>query len=497
MTRKNRHGLGWTTAAIIAITSHAGFSLAQTPAQQPATNTGTVMLQQDPFEIEAMGLAIYIPEGAQTSTSTMGSTATASFFDGRGVKPAWQVIISTRSTTNADLTVEQVIDEASKQLLNVNAVLEEDSRVKTDRVLVKPGESEAAVIDRQPAAGQTMFYKAVNGDQLPVARVYVAIPEVRGRTPVVRGITAVKVSPQQFVLFELLTTGDVFKDMRSVYETSVASTEFRGVVEATVQRAELVSAGTRILASYDADALIEVAENTPERWERLYRPAADGKRVNDEEVGYRRISVSYGKPGSKRGGGEAGIIVEIDARIIDKSQMIDTKSWFYMTPDRAQENWDITMAVRDTSARNAKPALAREIGARLDNEMTVRTETGGPADSKNFQTPAEGFVSRAEGFLLPGLLIKKAIPGRYGYYGYQPTTNKVSFRRDVLDKGPNDTWKLTTRLAEGQNEQTQIFRADGTLLSGTLQNGIHVEPTTLQDLIELWKKKGLPISDSN
>ncbi len=71
----------------------------------------------------------------------------------------------------------------------------------------------------------------------------------------------------------------------------------------------------------------------------------------------------------------------------------------------------------------------------------------------------------------------------------------MSFRRDVLDQGENNTWKLTTRLAEGQKEQVGVFRSDGTLISGTLQNGASVETTTGKDLLELWQKKGLPVGD--
>lgn len=490
MTRKNRLAFG-----LFALVSSSGMIHAQTPAPQPA-NPAPVMLEQDLFEIEALGLAIAIPENAATSTSVMGSTSTASIFDNRGTTPAWQIIISSRATNDPSLTVDRLIDGVTKQLLEQNAVIEEDKRGNTDLTLVKPGESKAAVIDRQPAQGATMFYKSVKGEDLPVARVYVAIPEVRGQKPVVRGVTAVQVSPQQFVLFELLTTGDVFKEFRQTYELCVASTEFRSVVEAGVQRAEMTSAGSRILSSFDADALIEIAENTPERWERIYRPAADGKRANDEEVGYRRVTVSYGRPGAKRGGGtERGVIVEIDARILEGTQIVDTKSWFFMTPDRMQENWDVSMAVRDSSKPNARPQLMREVGARLENEMTIRTEMGGPAKNTRIQPPTEGYVSRAEAFLLPQLLLKKAIPGRFGYYSYQSTTGKVSFRRDVLDQGENNTWKLTTRLAEGQKEQTSIFRADGTLISGTLQNGASVEATSGKDLLELWQKKGLPVGD--
>ena len=464
------------------------------PGSQKVADPSPVMLEQNPFEIEQMGIAIYIPSGAVTTSSQTGSKATASIFDGSSKVPAWQIIVSSRSTTRGDLTVEKLIDEVTKQLLDANADVEEDKRVATKRMLVKAGQSEAAVIDRQPAAGTTLFYKSMKGDDLPVARVYVAMPEVRGSKPVVRGVTAVQVSPQQFVLFELLTTGDVFKDFRQTYETSVASTEFRSVVEAGVERAELISAGTRILASYDADALIEVAENATERWERMYRPGADGKQANDEEVGYRRINVSYGKPGAKRGGGsENGIIVEIDARIVEKTQLVDTKSWFFMTPDRKQENWDISMAIRDLNAASAPPSLMREVGARADGEMTVRVERGGSPATKMFQPPIEMYVSRAESYLLPVLLVKKAIPGRYGYYGYQSATGEVSFRRDVLDRGANGTWKLTTRLSEGQNEQVGMYRTDGTLVSGTLQNGVSVEQTTGKELLELWKKKGLPV----
>jgi hypothetical protein len=477
-------------------------------AQGTPSSTTPVMLGQDPFVIEALGLSMYIPDGAATST-TMAGNVSASIYD-RDAQPRWQIMISAKSTTNVDLTPEQLVDQAAKDLLNKNAeLLLQDSsarkgntRAMTDvTAATRPGESMAAIIERQPMEGQPpLKFLASNGDELPFARVYVALPQIRGNFPVVRGITAVKVSPSQFVLFELFTTGDVYKDFKQTYETSVASSVFSGVAEAGVQRAEMISAGLHLMKGYDTDALIELAENTPERWERYFRAAKDGKQINDEEVGYRRIKVSYGRRGNGKGQSAdiRGIIVEIDARFIEKERLIDNKSWFFMTPDREEENWEVTMAVRSlnesSNAKNkTRPATLREIGARLGEEMTVRVEGDGPANVVRPEIAGDGYISRVEGFLMPQLLVKKQIAGRYGFYGYQSNAGKIQFRRDVLDKNENATWTLTTRLAEGQPEQTSTYKADGTLINMLLQNNTQVEPITGEDLLTLWKKKGLPI----
>jgi hypothetical protein len=84
---------------------------ASSPGSQKVADPSPVLLEQNPFEIEQMGIAIYIPSGAVTTSSQTGSKATASIFDGSSKVPAWQIIVSSRSTTRGDLTVEKLIDE--------------------------------------------------------------------------------------------------------------------------------------------------------------------------------------------------------------------------------------------------------------------------------------------------------------------------------------------------------------------------------------------------
>ena len=151
------------------------------------------------------------------------------------------------------------------------------------------------------------------------------------------------------------------------------------------------------------------------------------------------------------------------------------------------------MTVRDGD----KKATHHESGARTDKTMSVRIESPGEAPRNvTPQIAGDGYISRVEGFLLPQLLVKKKIAAAYGFYGYQSQASTIQFRRDILSqpKKAGEPWKLVTRLAEGQPEQTSYLDDNGNFIRTQLPEGLISEPIELAKLLELWKSKGLPVN---
>jgi len=523
----------------LAVLSIASVAVSQTRAQTQApiaTTTATptanpqqrdgIFLSTDPIRIEAIGLSIYAPEDAGISSEMLAGTSITTIAP-RGASKAnlpWVISIQSRTTSNAKLELKAVADQAQAQMLKTDsenviqvtpdgaaklsnsALSSIDGTIDTKNIVAHPtdGKSAATLLLREPEQGKTLTLGGAS-NPIPVERFYVQFPNsaaARNSSPVIRGVTITKITSTQFVTFELYTTLPNWERARKIYETVIASATFENPEKAVEQRAMLVKAGTRLFEQVSEDDLVALVDNQPERWERIYRPSSTGKRTDDQEVGYRRVRTLFGprtlvdKSNSNRGvlAQDKGLIVQIDARYLDNEQIVDSQSIFFMSVDRREETWSIAMTLRDGKA--GQKAVHRESGARTDKAMSVRIESPGQ-DSKSImpQIAGDGYISRAESFLLPRLLARKKLAAPYGFYAYRSEAETIQFRRDILaqPKAPAEPWKLTSRLAEGQPDQTLQLDSEGNLVKGTLPGGLQTEPIELKDLLTLWKGKGLPV----
>ena len=105
----------------------------------------------------------------------------------------------------------------------------------------------------------------------------------------------------------------------------------------------------------------------------------------------------------------------------------------------------------------------------------------------------EGYISQTLGYLLPQLLISRGAPLEYGFYLYQPSTNNIQLRMDELTRGSGGGWVVTTSYPESGTESSAAYTDDGELIASENANGSRWEPSSLQELIDLWRSKGLPL----
>jgi hypothetical protein len=188
-------------------------------------------------------------------------------------------------------------------------------------------------------------------------------------------------------------------------------------------------------------------------------------------------------------------LVRIDARVLEGESVIDSQSVFFMTPDRNEESWSVRMTVRD----GVTDITHTEVGARVGTDMKVTITSN---DGKNEriirpQVATEGFVSRVESYLLPMIYVRSGIPTIYGTYAYQSQTERVQYRRDVLEQ-PSEAGKpftLRTKLSDDQpTEQVSLYDAKGVLIRSELATGVLSEPSSLAQIKEIWTKKQLPVN---
>jgi hypothetical protein len=460
------------------------------PTQPPTAKNDQLFFQQDPLKMEAVGLTLLIPEGAEVDSSSMGSVNDATLQDKQG---RYVIKIQTPRTAKKDLTLSKLVNDALTQLLDSNRLIE----VRSGDVNAKA--TAARLISREPdpeaTPPQTLSLRNGGSTPMTIERFYVELPPITGSDPLVRGFTAAKISSDQFITFELFTNQSNFEAARQTYELCVGSAVFENTTKAQAERAATITAGVRLMGSVKREDIEAVIAAQPERWERLYRASQTGKKEDDTEVGYRRIRLSTGR---EAGASREGYIVRIDARFLDGTRTVDSQSFFHMTYDRKEENWTVRMAIKDDPKnKSATPTTAAETGARFQDQLTVHVEATGQSPKSIKPTiSGEGYISRVESFLLPQLLVRKQMPAIYGFYTYQTQSERITLRRDELKQPENDNqaWMLTTRLMESQPELLAMYNTDGTLLTSDMGNKIIAEPSTVQELNSLWKSKGLPMN---
>ncbi|MCA9299339.1 MAG: hypothetical protein KDA28_09745, partial [Phycisphaerales bacterium] len=238
----------------------------------------------------------------------------------------------------------------------------------------------------------------------------------------------------------------------------------------------------------------------PNQFERIYRPAPGGAEADEKEMGYRRVrawmgsrnDLSTGEP--SKDAKPDGYLLRIDGLVLlDDGRRADSKSVYFLSRDRRQEAWTMTMAIRGSGA--AKPEVWSELGARSGSSMSVQVNQGGRS-SHTLRPSIEGpgYISQLESYLLPQLLIRAGKPGKYAFYAYDQSAE--SNRLKTVELGRVDDrpglWRTTTRRVDEQFE-TADFNEYGRLIRSESSDGLIKRPIEFDRLYRIWESKGLPL----
>jgi hypothetical protein len=346
--------------------------------------------------------------------------------------------------------------------------------------------------------------KPVTIDTVSADRVYFSVPGATAKDPViVRGLTVIKSAANQFLIFELTTTQGAYTRAKAIYETTVQTSKIEDPTRINTDRAAAVLAGQKALQSLGPGALQQLVANAPERWERRYKPGVNG--ADATELGYRRIRTSVGtramldnggKNAAGAGNRQQGLIVQMDARVLESGYTIDSQAGFFLSPDTnldaSEEAWTVRNAIR----KDGKTDVVTEIGARTGKSMVVTVEgTGIPEKTIKPLFQGEGYISRVEAWLLPQLIVKAGVTADFGFYTYQSEAGGICLRRDTLEQPADkpDCWKITSKLSDDKKPQISYYNGKGELLYTDLPDGSRWEPISVERLVQLWKNKNLPM----
>lgn len=445
-----------------------------------------VRLSSQPVRIEALGLTLFLPEGAGAQNVTQGqagSVATQVVFpDASG----FTAIHGKRSRDEA-LTLTGVTDELAEKMLTAAG------KINAQGKLIE-GTSRANIIERDPDL-------TING--FPADRFYVEFPQVGRETPEVRGYTVFKTGPGRFVIFELFTDLLKLDKARVNYETMISSAEFTAGEDIDIKRSTMVRAGVGALASLTPADYRDVMNNSGQRWERLYSPARTGDDLDAREHGYRRLRAWVGRRGElnpirpesewsdlER---EPGFLLRIDALLLENDLRVDSQAIYFLSVDRTRESWTVKMSLREG---DAPPNRWEETGAREDTSMVVRVEqNASPPRVIKPLAQTEGYISVLESYMMGPLLVKAGVPADFAFYAYQSQGEKVSMRTDSVKRpqGADGPFEITTRPREDGPSQTARYRPDGSLIRIERPDGRIWEPIEFDRLVALWRAKGLPL----
>ena len=450
------------------------------PASQVSGAPVGVKLEATPTRLDAIGLSVFLPVDSKAEMTSYGANATmgVEFPDGMGV-----LVIKSQKTTNPDVTTRDVVDSIVDQLRRANGREDMQGNILQTTVTVRERQSGLA------AGG-------IEGE-----RVYLDFPAFEDQPALVRGFSVFRIQPRHFVVFDLMCEERVFPTAQTLYETTVGTMDLSGLEARSEARAAAIDNARSLLDTLTPDQLRELADSYGERWERLYTPSVTGDESDDTEHGYRRIRFKAGfrgevsgKPESRWRGSDKtpGFIVQLDAMALEPNLRVDTRAVYFVSEDFKEESWTVNMALRQGEVTTESSVT----GARSGTSMTVQLKQPGmPLQDTKPLIQGDAYVSQVIAQVMVPLLVRHQQTGDFAFYAYNPGTNTITLRQDTVEQ-PESTpelWVVRSRPDANTPPAKHLYNGLGEPLRTELHNGRIWEPITLDRLVNLWKRKGLPL----
>lgn len=450
-------------AALVALFT----PLSPAPAQDAPE--GTLELARDPVRIRSLGMTLNLPRGVKAETVRYADSVSTAIKlpDDLGL-----LLIKEQRTTNEGLDARGVVRAVRDRFVN---------------------ENNYELVGEQPDLRVGLW---------DAHRVYLRSPMgPSGRA--YRGVTVFAHKERSFLVFDLSLSGEEgrFDRARRLYETIVATMNLEEMSSESVQRSAALRATQAVLSRLtleDYDAVM--TGRSTDHWERLHTPAGTGDPMDDTEHGYRRIRSWSGYKGelTKKDRAsfdeedrELGYLIQIDAMILERDLRIDSRALFFMSLDASEETWTIRMAL----TRDDQRTVSTVTGARRGSDLMVTTTQGrNPPTVTRPEVPEEGYIPQFLTYHLGRIFAHKGLVGEFASYAYNSTSDTVALRWDSVARDTDEgVWRVTTKKTPEAPPSTALLDESARLVRVTLANGRVWEPIELETLIDLWKRKGLPL----
>ena len=441
-------------------------------------------------ELDSVGMDIGVPEGGSASVRQIAGRPTLSISLPGGLGT---VMVQSRETGGQSLNVLELERAIVRRTLFRSL---SDERIKL--TIDTPFETGSGILlGRAPAipsAGRI------------TRPFYVRLKDEPDQA--MRGFSIVQVEPDVFVLFQLFCADEAFAEARDVFELTVKSASLDDGILEDEARAARVAAGEEFLEAMTQDDFAAVVADTPEQFERIYRPAPGGAAADEEEVGYRRVQawigsaedVETGEPGEgqSRQTGD-GYVLRVDGSVLLDDGLggrsrADSRAVYYMSADRRRESWKVEMSIREEGKRG-KPDVWNEVGVRVGDSMSVQvTNSNRESSTLRPSIQGEGYISRVEAYLMPALLIQQQQEGEFSFYAYDQSAEVNRIRTLSVERSSErpGLWNVTMSLP-GDQEERAVYNEYGRLIRSETSEGVIKRPIEFERLYQIWRAKDLPL----
>lgn len=439
-------------------------------------------LEQVPMRIEALGLTMHPPAGANVTAQRANGRVTVAVAEPIA-NPRWSITLQLLDSSLEQPTPSAQVDEHLKAL---------DARGTPYTVITNEP------VEINDVVGQLCYLKQTTSAGQDYVTGWLIVPAGR----------------KVFLVAQVLTMPDYLDDFRPLLEASFDTIEITSQEELSLRIRSRIEAGRTFLEQLTPGLIRQAAQNAPTQWRRIYRPADPESNEPEQEIGYMVIEIFPGKRGLlnpyrselEAGEHEVGLFTRINVRVLEGRDLRDVEMNYWMAWDQGEEAFTVrgTRRQGDASVSEAITGVrTRRKPGNLEPTLTVIStdEFTRDRDTKEWRVP-EVYLSQALNWLLPFVLPREQSPdGRdhsYSYYYFDMAQAKPSLVRRVDAWQPVEAssgrWQLTTRMGTAGEPLVSTYDTHGLLIRREHPDGAVTEPIELSELRRLWQRKNLPLN---
>ena len=454
-------------------------TLGQSPGQsdsKPKTdqNFRKMGLDPVPFNVEAIGLKIHLPELAIVSLKPSGD------------RPVFQVNDASEPQMWR-MRIESI------QFSSAQNRTTPDPAAYLDQVLARQGEHSLLVTkttDYGEVEGKLCFIQRTQTDGKSLVTGWLILPSGRA----------------SYLVFTVLIIPDFYPQFRPVLESSYSTIQIKSDEVRSLENMSRIENGKRFLKSITRERLESMIGLR--QWFRTYKPASPDRTTVETELACSVVEVLRARLGEldpnrpesrytpdER---EEGIMVRILGRIVldqQRNSYYDTSASYWMAWNQDSERWSVVGTQRQGQASRTEQEAGIRMAPSVSNPAPKLIVSAPPLSNYEWKVP-DVYLSQALSLLLGRLLPKdQSEPQFFTYYFYNarstPPSIALRYDRWELMNDGSGHWRLATLLNKTLPPELSTYSSDGTLIQRVRPTGDVTVPTTRDSLLRLWRSKGL------
>lgn len=454
-----------------------------TPDEGQARLFHQMGLEPAEFNAEALGLSLHLPEKANVQVTRVGD------------RPAY-IVADAPQPTYWRMQIE-LVTLAPPPVDEPLTIPDTDGFL--DRILSRQS-------DYQVLLRESHSYGGMDG-----RLCYIQRTGAQGDS-VINGWLVLPSGRSSLIVISISALPSVFPDLKPLFDKSFGTIRVKTQEERSIEDRARVEAARNILASITPERLRALVG--AQQWFRTYRPAAQDGSTAEQEIACSVVEVVQAPRGAlkpNRDVGkytplekEQGIMVKVQGRVVvdaPRGVYFDSVAMYWMAWDQSSEAWSVLGTHRQGEASRTEGETGLRTAPSVGNPIPHLTVVRADPAPYEWDVP-EVYLSQTLAWLLGRLLPRDVTePTFYTWYfynarGMRPALTLRYDRWEPLSDGSGH-WQLSTLLSKDQPPDVSIYAADGTLIRRARPTGEITEPASREQILRLWKAKGLRTGPSS